>query len=373
MKINILSPGRFHVLDLARELDALGWDVRFYSFVPTRRAMKFGLPRRCSRSLIGVMAPFLLLIRLFPKIYWFRHLSKYVQDYVASLYMRKCDVLIAMSGSFVYAPKKAKKQGSIVILERGSKHILEQRRILEAIPSLHGTKPVPDINVKRELAGYQFTDYITIASQHVKESFLLHNYPVKKLFINPYGTSLLQFYPTDKPVADSYDVIMVGGWSYRKGCDLIVEAIRKLNLRFLHVGGKVDMEFPMDSNFTHFNSVNQWKLVDYYSQSKVFVLPSREEGLALVQAQALVCGLPIVCSQHTGGRDLREFLEDKKWIIEMPETTIECLATCITEALQLADSQTQSKRNYAGDTIANLTWEAYGSRYNEFLKEITNL
>lgn len=39
MKINILSPGRFHVLDLARELDKNGFDVKFYSFVPTKRAV----------------------------------------------------------------------------------------------------------------------------------------------------------------------------------------------------------------------------------------------------------------------------------------------------------------------------------------------
>jgi hypothetical protein len=32
MKINILSPGRFHVCDLARELARNGYDVKFYSF-----------------------------------------------------------------------------------------------------------------------------------------------------------------------------------------------------------------------------------------------------------------------------------------------------------------------------------------------------
>lgn len=45
MKINILSSGRFHVCDLARELARNGHDVKFYSFVPTKRAMKFGLPK----------------------------------------------------------------------------------------------------------------------------------------------------------------------------------------------------------------------------------------------------------------------------------------------------------------------------------------
>ena len=31
MRINILSPGRFHVCDLARELARNGHDVKFYS------------------------------------------------------------------------------------------------------------------------------------------------------------------------------------------------------------------------------------------------------------------------------------------------------------------------------------------------------
>ena len=30
IKINIFSPGRFHVCDLARELDKNGFDVKFY-------------------------------------------------------------------------------------------------------------------------------------------------------------------------------------------------------------------------------------------------------------------------------------------------------------------------------------------------------
>ena len=38
IKVNIFSPGRFHVCDLARELDKNGFDVKFYSFVPAKRA-----------------------------------------------------------------------------------------------------------------------------------------------------------------------------------------------------------------------------------------------------------------------------------------------------------------------------------------------
>ncbi len=45
IKVNILSPGRFHACDLVKELNKHEFDVKFYSFVPAKRAEKYGLPR----------------------------------------------------------------------------------------------------------------------------------------------------------------------------------------------------------------------------------------------------------------------------------------------------------------------------------------
>jgi glycosyltransferase involved in cell wall biosynthesis len=42
----------------------------------------------------------------------------------------------------------------------------------------------------------------------------------------------------------------------------------------------------------------------YYSQGSVFCLASIEEGLAMVQAQAMACGLPVICTTNTGGADI---------------------------------------------------------------------
>ena len=133
IKINIFSSGRFHVCDLARELDKNGFDVKFYSFVSAKRAEKFGLPRRCSFSLFILMAPFLVLERvLFKRIEWAKRLSIKVQDWLSAMVMRKSDICIVMSGNYIQTPKKAKRQGAIVIVERGSKHIIEQKAILDA-------------------------------------------------------------------------------------------------------------------------------------------------------------------------------------------------------------------------------------------------
>ena len=365
-KINILSPGRFHVLDLARELDKNGFDVKFYSFVPTKRAMRFGLPKHCSASIFVLMLPFLALCRIFNRSQQIKRLRINVQDYITAWIMRKSDVVIAMSGDFVYAPRRAKKKGALVIYERGSKHILEQKRIMESIPSNKGVKPIPDVNVKRELESYVIADYIAIASKHVYESFMRHNYPKEKLFVNPYGVDLSDFYP-DTDRHKKYDVIMVGGWSYRKGCDLIIEAINRTGYSFLHVGGLVDMEFPKIPNFTHHGAVDQKELINYYHQAKVFILPSREEGLAVVQAQAVACNLPVVGSKDSGAEDLKRFVEQPDNIIIVEEFTAEAVIHALHKALEQYDKL--GFTIYAGTANEQLTWSSYGKRYTDFLKK----
>ena len=313
MKINILSPGRFHVCDLARELARNGHDVKFYSFVTTKRAMKFGLPKECSASLFWPMSPFLALSKkIFPRSQWAAKFTILFQDWLTSVVMRKCDVCIAMSGSFVAAPRKA--------------------------------------------------------SQHVVRSMLKFGYPKEKLFVNPYGVDLSMFYPDDK-VKKEYDVIMVGGWSYRKGCDLIVDAIKQSNYRFLHVGSIVDMEFPQgDERFTHIDAVDQKQLVNYYNKSKLFVFPSREDGFGMVLSQAVACNLPIVGSKDCGAPDLKEMVELPEYIKLIDEYTPQAIKKAIDESL--VTYETLKGKVYAGDAISQLTWKAYGERYSEFINKI---
>ena len=369
VKINILSPGRFHVCDLARELDHCGFDVKFYSFVLPKRTEKYGLPKRCCCSLFYWIFPFLYLERcLFKRKAWANTLRKNVQDFVTALLMRKCDVLIAMSGGFLRSINKAKSQGSIIIVERGSKHILEQKRILDELKMIHPKiNTVHDIDVKRELEGYEIADYVAIASQHVRRSFAVHHYPMKKLFLNPYGVDVSMFHPS-REVEKKYDLIMVGGWSLRKGCDLIIEAVNKLNLKLIHVGSIVDVPFPQSPNFVHIAPVDQSKLIEYYNMAKIFILPSHEEGLAMVQVQAIACNLPIIGSPNSGALDLKRMVERSEYILVIKDWTVSSVVSTINDAMALP--KTQKEKLYAGNAINNLTWEAYGRRYAEFLRSI---
>ena len=105
LKIAIATGGRFHVLDLARELDALGHDVRFYSYVPRKRALKFGLPAQSHVALLPLMFPFLgwewLRPKLFPAVD--EKLMVWALNRAVIARLAPCEVFICMSGLFLEA------------------------------------------------------------------------------------------------------------------------------------------------------------------------------------------------------------------------------------------------------------------------------
>ena len=369
MRIAIVTTGRFHVLDLARELAALGHDVKFYSFVPRKRAEQFGLPRRCHRSLLPWVLPLIAAQRQGPKA-WGNQLDILLQKAVDSLAARllePCDVFIGMSGLCVKSAQVArKKYGAQVFLERGSRHILSQKEILEAIPGM--PKPaVPEFNVRRELWGYDFADVISIPSKHVERSFLERGFPKEKLFRNPYGVDLTMFPPTAKPQNKVPTLVFAGTWSLQKGCDVLAKAMEGQPWRLIHVGSVGDAPLPKPANFESRGMVSQSKLVGIYVQADVFVQPSRQEGLSLVQAQALSCGLPLVCTDRTGGEDLAELLEDPSWVTVVKPDDVTALRAGIEQALVRAGTQT-GLRDILGAVRERLSWRAYGERYDEELK-----
>ncbi len=367
LKVNILSPGRFHVCDLARELDKLDFDVKFYSFVPSHRAETFGLPRKCSASLFWWLAPIVFLEK--KAWFWRDHwtdLRRWIQDFLTSWLMRKADVLIAMSGEFNRSMEKARKDGTLIICERGSKHILDQKRILDSNPAIKFS-PISESNVNRELKSYELADYIAVGATHVESSFLKRGFPKAKLFVNPYGVDLKDFHPVEN-ASKEYDFLMVGTWSYQKGCDLIAEAIRKTNYSLLHVGALGDLAFPTESQFRHIPPLDQKDLYKYYAQSKVFVLPSRQDGLAMVLAQAVACHLPIIASSDGGACDLKAKVAMPEYINIIDDFSAEAIL-CGMDKMLSKYEQLQN-RSYAGDALSELTWEAYGRRYAEFLHKI---
>ena len=375
LKVAIATVGRFWVLDLARELAALGHRVAFWSSVTRSAAASFGLPADAHRSLLLRLLPLLALRRFGGTVLSpFANRQVIVQtDRLIASRLEPCDVFIGMSGVAVESARVARtRYGAKVFIERGSRHVSSQKAILDDLRNRGmAGETVPDWIVKRELASYALADRLVVPSLHVEQSFRDFGFPSEKLFRNPYGVDLSMFAPTPAPSGVSPTLLFVGAWSYRKGVDVLVAAWRQLEgVRLLHVGAVVDAPLPDAPGFTHVDAVPQSRLRDYYAQAHVFVMASREEGLALVQAQALACGLPLVCTDRTGGEDLQRMLDDPAWVSVVPSDDAGALAAAIRAMLSRA--RNPHRERVLGPAREQLGWAAYGARYAQELARVTH-
>ncbi len=370
LRIAIASAGRFHVLDLARELNALGHRVRFYSYVPAARARSFGLPAECAVSLLPFAVPPLAWQRLAPGFLpRLRERLMYAAlNYAVILRLRRCDVFICMSGIYLEAARFARRRhGASIWLERGSRHILSQLRILAGI---EGAEVPSRFTVRRELAGYEMADRIVVPSIHVAESFATEPHLRSKLFRNPYGVDLNMFPARgSKDVGESIALLYVGTWSLQKGCDLLEAAVGSVDgVRLTHVGAIGDLCFPRTpERFAHHDPVAQSTLTPFYAAADLFVLASRQDGFGMVLSQALASGLPVICTDHTGGGDLAEMPGFAARITVVPAGDADALEGAIRDwrdRLRGGDAppplgEAQRQR---------LSWAAYARRYDAELR-----
>jgi starch synthase len=371
MKITIACPGRFHVADLARELINLRHDVRFHSIVPPSRLEALGIPRAAQSCHLGAVWPWVLAQRKLKcspgTREWLDLKVVRTLDICYSKNQNFGDVFIGMSGLCVESLKEAKRQGARVILERGSMHILDQKKILDDLrPDPAAPSKVPAWAVERELEGYELADVISVASRHVEDSFLRLGFDHRKLVRNPYGVDLNVFQAKPQ-IGKTHDVITTGTWCLRKGSDQLAKAVLQgVGATLLHVGASGDCKMPEHKNFMHVDAVPQKDLVNYYARARVFAMPSHEEGLSMVQAQALAAGLPVIGSTRSGSVDLAELLGlGAPQIQSVPPGDVDALVAAIKCAM--AWQPDAAAAVCFGHGKARLSWAAYGQRYHEFL------
>ncbi len=138
-------------------------------------------------------------------------------------------------------------------------------------------------------------------------------YPEEKVF--PYGyfveTTPPSYSPSDGPFALSY----VGQLIERKGVDLLLSALSKLTdldwqLKIMGAGPDETALKAMTSSLSIVDKVNfrppgpNFEALQLISSSDLFVLPSRHDGWGTVVNEALLCGVPVICSDRCGAADL---------------------------------------------------------------------
>lgn len=372
LTVAIVTVGRFHLADLARELVKYGHEVHFYSDLPPIRLHRFNVfPTRVitfwSVTILSLLER--KLARYFGlQLSALERFKNTLLDYLVSRRLARCDVLIGMSGITLAAGARAKKKYQAQFwLERTSRHILSQRQILK---SVNAKIEITDHTVRREILGYELADRVNVPSGHVRDSFLEQGFAEKKIFVNPFGVDLSMFNWIGIEPDLLPTMIMVGIWTKRKACHVLVEAWQKLgNVKLIHVGPVDDVELPNDGTyFKHYPAVDQSTLATYYAQAHMLVLPSFEDGFGMVLSQALACGLSIIASDRTGAPDLQNLLDLKNRIVVVPAGDGSGLAAAIET--HMPDAIKNRNSPLPKEQLTALSWERFGRSYDNELQKI---
>jgi glycosyltransferase involved in cell wall biosynthesis len=200
--------------------------------------------------------------------------------------------------------------------------------------------------------------------------------PPEKVHVIPYGVRLDHFTRTEESPQNSFEVLFAGQVSLRKGIPYLLQAFSRLNhpnKRLTIVGAiQDDMRTLLSTlptgNVVFTGTLPQSQLAKKMSASHLLVLPSIEEGLALVQGQAMACGCPVLATTATGAEDL--FTDGHEGFI-VPDRNVDAL----TEKMQqIADDPALQRRlsEAALLRIKNLGgWDQYGETWDNLLHQLT--
>lgn len=378
MKVCIGSAGRFHAFDLACQMDRLGHLSRLYTAYPCWKVDT--VLNEKVRTFPWFMVPSAAIARTtkasIPRqIEWMIHDTF---DRWMSSRVDQCDVFHCLSsfGRCTHRHVKA-CYGAVTVCDRGSSHILYQDEILAEEHHLWG---VPYRHIDRrivdwELEEYQACDLVTVPSTFVYRSFIKKGVPVAKLKKIPYGVDLRTFHQIPKE-DKIFRVIYVGALSLRKGLPYLLEAVRGLRTARVElwlIGNALPEIRPLlgkyEGLYRYFESMPRAQLYRYYSQGSVFVMPSVEEGLAVVQAQAMACGLPVIATTNTGAEDL---FDNKFEGFIVPIRDPEAIRGKILYLYEHPDVREQMAHAALQRVRALGGWSRYGQQMLEVYEEARN-
>lgn len=362
MKVSIISFGKFHAFDLARELKSNNLKVRLYSSYPYFIAKRYSLTNKEHFSFF--------LLQIIDRL-----TKRKISNFLKILFAKILSFLIRSDQDFIIAWSDTpnfliqlfkKKYKSILILERGSTHIEYQNSILkEEYKSFNLDFEISRKIIQNEIKNYNLSDYISVPSIFVFNSFIDYGYPKSKVIVNPYGSDLKKFFPS-KLRKKRFTILTVGHGSFRKGLYYVLKAHNKIKGEFIHyhvgnIEGYIKEFSKSFQRFKHIESLSQDRLRYYYQKADVFVLASLEEGLSLTILEAMACGLPIITTKNSGVESIESNLKFGEII--KPKSADE-----IANKINILISNSVLNQEYSKNSLkivsnGGFSWSDYGLRY----------
>lgn len=170
----------------------------------------------------------------------------------------------------------------------------------------------PEEKLFRKDEELKLADQIFCPSKFVLESIPKEIRNKTSCTISPFGSPSYKILNSSiKRIQDDHlKVLFVGSMSQRKGLADLFEAMKLLKRDRVRLSILGQLSMPMEfylkqlPHFTYYPPCNNNRVREIMREHDILVLPSIAEGRALVQQEALSCGLPLITTPNAGGEDL---------------------------------------------------------------------
>lgn len=231
-------------------------------------------------------------------------------------------------------------------------------------------------NIFRYKEEIELSQYFIVASEMSKRSIIYTTKQNKNIYVIPYGVTNKFFKSSvsTKIHTSPLKLIYVGLICYRKGLHHLLplvshffkDTVELTLVGYYHPNNSLYKTYKDYPNIKFTGQINHKELYKYYQEADVFVFPTLGEGYGLVILEALSCGIPCIVSNLAGGDDAIEngkngfvfeggndsdLIDKIQWFIDHP-------------------NQLKEMSNYCKNVAKQYTWERYGQKLCDTVKDI---
>jgi glycosyltransferase involved in cell wall biosynthesis len=247
----------------------------------------------------------------------------------------------------------------------------EAERYPDWEPTLGATRDSAE-KLSRKSRELELAELVVCPSEFVLESLPANVRDQKKCLFAPFGSPVVDLAGPEKHPGAPLRVLFAGALTQRKGLADLFAAMKMVDAKAVELVVMGSLLQPLEwyrdrfPDFSYEPPRPHQAVLRLMQSCDVFVLPSIVEGRALVQQEAMACGLPLIATKNAGASDLIEegvtgFLVP----IRSPEAIAEKISWCAANRSRISGMGIAA-RERAGE----LGWLAYGRKIEAALREL---
>jgi glycosyltransferase involved in cell wall biosynthesis len=250
----------------------------------------------------------------------------------------------------------------------------EAQRYPEWEPTLVGTRDSKE-KLARKTWELDLAELVICPSAFVLDSLPQSVQNSKTCVVAPFGSpSLNQAELVErKPIEGPLRILFAGALTQRKGLADLFAAMKLVDSKEIELVVMGSLLRPLTwyreqfPRFIYAPPRPHREVLRLMRTCDVLVLPSIVEGRALVQQEAMACGLPLIVTRNAGGDDLITEGETGFLVpIRTPEAIAEKMNWCATNRANLSGMAIAAQRR-----ASELTWHGYGEKVVAAIRSLT--